>query len=161
MKRQITAFTILETLIGVALLAVIVGSLLGIFVMVKQYFEDGIAMANSQATARMVIEKIVRPYVREGKDFSVINNGDGLEVTNYESTILNPIIDTFTYVDEDNKLEKNDNVIGLNIVKIPGMNIFQEVEEDERVRIYFAVRNEGIYGGDKEVRISTEIQLRN
>lgn len=162
MKRLITGFSILETLIGVALLAVIVGSLLGILIMVRQYFEDGLAMAESQATARRVIEKIVRPYVREAKDFSVINGGDGLEVTNYNSTIIDPIIDTFTYVDEDNTLELNGSVIGLNIVTIPGAAVFQEIEEDERVAINFGVRNQGEFGDiDKEVRISTEIQLRN
>lgn len=167
MKRQITAFTILETLIGVSLLAVIVAGILGILVVVMQYFVDGLAMATSQATARMAIERIVRPYVREGMSFDVPveNNGDVLIVTNYESAV-----DTFTFVDDDgdeetfldNRLERNGSIIGLNIVKIPGTPVFQEIEENERVAINFGVRNQGKFGNiNKEVRISTEIQLRN
>lgn len=146
--------TIIETLIGITFLAVIVGSILGIFIIVQTYFHDGIAMAKSQATARIVIEKIVRPDVREGSSFSISDGGDTLNLTKYDGTNV-----TFGYL--DNTIQENGNTIGINIVKIPGEDVFEEIVDDELVGINFGVKNEGVSGHFKEVQISTEINLRN
>lgn len=146
--------TIIETLIGISFLAVIVGSILGIFIIAQRYFHDGIAMANSQATARIVIEKIVRPDVREGSSFSISSDGNTLTVTKYDGTIS-----VFNF--QDNNIRKNGNVIGNNIIKIEDEDIFEKKQENELVGIKFGVKNEGVYGHFQEVHIETQIKLRN
>lgn len=155
MKKLITGFTILESLIGITLLAVIMGSILGAFIVIQRYFKDGIALASSQAAARIVIEKIVRPEIREGSSFSITDGGDTLTVTKYDNSI-----DIFKFV--DNRIKKNGNIIGTNIVSIPDKDIFENVAGNNKlVSINFGVMNKGEFGGNKEVHISTEMKLRN
>lgn len=164
MRNSISGFTIIEALIGITLLAVIVGSILGIFIVVQRYFKDGVALTDSMATARTVIERIVRPSVREGSGFSVSDNGNTLTVTGYDSSV-----NTFTFNNGDgndatfgnNTIEKNGTTISANIVKIAGENVFEQITANELVGINYGVRNEGIAGHFKEVHISTEIKLRN
>lgn len=146
--------TIIETLIGITFLALIVCTTLGLFIVAQIYFHDGIAMAKSQATARIVIEKMVRPDVREGSSFSITDGGDTLNLIKYDGTQV-----TFRYL--DNSIRKNDSIIGSNIVKIPGTDVFQEIVDNELLRINFGVKNKGISGHYKEVHISTDIKLRN
>lgn len=160
MKKFNIGMTILEALIGITFLAVIVGSILGIFIVVQRYFHDGIAMANSQATARIVIEKIVRPDVREGSSFSISDSGNTLTLNTGDFfTFDNGDGDDTTF--SDNTIIKNGNVIGNNIIRTGDKDIFEQIEENELVGINFGVRNEGIPGHYKEVHISTEIKLRN
>lgn len=154
MKNTRNAFTIIEILIGVTLLAVVIGGILGILIVAQRYFKDGVALMDSMATARTVIEKIVRPTVREGSSFTVTDNGDTLTVTSYDSSV-----NTFTF--SDNAIKKNGNIISANIVKITGKDIFQQIAENELVGINFGVKNEGVAGHFKEVDICTEIKLRN
>lgn len=153
-------FTIIETLIGITLLAVILGGILGVFIVVQQYFKDGVALINSQATARILIEKMMRP-IRHGESFVVSNGGDTLTLTKY-----NDSIDVFTFVEADSELKKNGNTIAADIVKIYDENgspieVFKEVVPDELVAVNFGVKNEGRVGQYKEVHISTEVNLRN
>lgn len=164
MKNPPLGFTIIEILIGITLLAVVVGSILGIFIVVQRYFKDGVALTVSMATARTVIEKIVRPSVREGSGFSVTDNGNTLTVTGYDSSV-----NTFTFNNgdgndatyTDNTIKKNGTIISANIVKITGKDIFEELTANELVGINYGVKNEGVAGHYKEVQISTEIKLRN
>lgn len=153
MKRATRGMTIIEVLIGITFLAVIMGSILGTFIVVQRHFKDGIAMAKSQATARIVIERMVRP-IRHGESFSVSSNGNTLTLTEYGG-----LVDIFSF--EDNKIKQNGNTIGINIYEIPGENIFQNSSDDELIGINFAVKNQGMLDQDKEIRISTEMKLRN
>lgn len=148
------AFTVIETLIGITFLAVIVGGILGLFMVVQKYFKDGIALAISDATARISIEKIVRPDVREGREFTITDAGDTLNLVKYDGTNV-----TFRYT--ENTLQRNGNTIGANIVKITGSDVFEEIVNDELIGINFGVRNEGISGHFHETHIVTQIKLRN
>lgn len=157
-------FTIIETLIGITLLAVILGGILSVFIVVQQYFKDGVALVNSQATARIVAEKMIRP-IRHGESFEVSDGGNKLEVTGYDG-----LPDVFTFVkatgDLTGVLKRNDNTIASNIVEIYDegtlpIEIFKEVVPDKLVAVNFGVKNEGVVGHFKEVHISTEMKLRN
>lgn len=162
MKKR--GFTIIEILIGITLLAAIVGGILGAFIVIQYYFKNGIAMADSEATARAVIEEIIRPEIREARAFTLSAAGNTLSVTSYDSSVNifsfnNGDGSDTTYA--DNTLQKNGNIIASKIVKILGQNIFEQIEENERVGINFGVRNEGVSGTFKEVHINTQIKLRN
>lgn len=146
--------TMVEVLIGITFLGIILSGILGSYIIVQKYFKDGIAMAFSGETASTLIEEIVRPIVREGRDFSISNGGDTLTVTRFDSTV-----NVFSFV--NNSITRNGSTIAENVVKIPGINIFQELEEDERAGVNFGIRNQGVVGHYKEVRISTGIKLRN
>lgn len=166
---SLTGFTIFELIVVIALLALVLGSISGAFMVVQRYFKDGIALAKSQATARVVIEEMVRP-IRHGSRFEILSEGNGLKVVmtgTAEDEFGSEVTFTFDNGDgidttfEDNKILMNDNIIGKNIIKIPGENIFQQLEADERVGVNFGVRNKGLVGFYKEVHICTEMKLRN
>lgn len=171
MKTINKGMTIIETLIGITLLVIITGSILGLYIVVQQYFKDCVALVKSQATARIVIEKMVRPSIREGSSFSPPPpDGNTVSLTGYNGNTI-----TFTFYNgpdgndstfEDNIIKKTENeietTIGTNIVKIPGRDIFEEVSgSDKLVAINFGVKNEGVAGHYKEVYIFTQIKLRN
>ena len=159
MRASKRSFTIIEILISTSILAVVTGSILGVFTVAQHCFYDGIAMAKSQATARIVIEKIARS-VRHGSGFAILSDGDELSVPMTGSAAAkfgNPVIFKF----EDNELKENGSTIGTNIVKLPNEDVFQELAENERVGINFGVKNEGLVGNFKEVYISTAMKLRN
>lgn len=164
MKKNIFGFTIIEILIGIVLLAIVTSGILGLLIVVQRYFKNGFAMASSQATARLIIEKIVRPDLREGMNFAVSNGGNTLTITESDSSVN---VFTFNNGDgsdatySDNTIKKNGNVIGTNIVRIPGKDVFQELEANELAEINFGVKNEGLTGHYREVHICTEIKLRN
>lgn len=157
-------FTIIEVIMGIAFLSAILAGIFGAYVLVQRYFKDGVALAVSGANANISIEEIVRPVVREGRSFSITSSGNTLSVTRFDSSVN---VFTFNNGDgsdstfTDNTLEKNGSVIADNVAKIPGVDIFQELEPDERVGINFGIRNEGVSEHFREVRISTEIKLRN
>lgn len=160
MKKNIFGFTIIEILIGIVLLAIVMSGILGLLIVVQRYFKNGLAMASSQATARLVIEKIVRPDLREGMNFAVSNGGNKLTINEDDYfTFDNGDGNDATY--NDNTIKKNGNVIGTNIVKVPGKDVFQELVANELAGINFGVKNEGLTGHYREVRICTEIKLRN
>lgn len=164
MNKYSNGFTIVEILMGIILTGAIVGGILGTFIVIQHYYVNGIAMADSEATARAVIEEIIRPEIREGRAFMITTIGNLLTVTSYDSSINNYLFNNGDGIDAtfgDNTLQKNGTIIGSNIVKIPGQNIFEQVEENERIGINFGVRNEGTSGTFKEVHINTQIKLRN
>lgn len=144
----------IEVLIGITFLAAILGSILGAYTIIQKWVKDGIAMASSGATASTLVEEMVRPVIREGRIFSIYPGGDTLTVIGYDSSQT-----VFTY--SDNTIKKNGNTIAENVAKIPELDIFQQVEANERVGINFAISTQGVIGSYKEVRISTGIKLRN
>jgi Tfp pilus assembly protein PilV len=153
MKKK-RGLTTIETLIGVTLLAAIVGGILGIFVLLKEYFDDGTALSRSQATARLLTEKMMRP-VRYGKTFNVSVDGNTLTLVGYGG-----VVDTFQY-NVDNTISKNGNTIGTNIYKIAGVNLFQQIEVNKLLKVNFEVKNLGVFSSYRTVRIDTDIRLRN
>ena len=159
-------FTIIETLIGVTLLGIIMGGVLSITVIVNKYFQDGVALSKSQAMARVAIEEMIRP-MRHGESFVISADGNTLTLTKYDDTI-----DVFNFNNgdgddstfKDNMFLKNDIIIASNVTKIPENNIFQQGDitgTDNMIVINFGIRNEGLEGEYKEVRISTDVKLRN
>lgn len=163
---SLTGLTIIETLIGISLLALIVGGILGLLVVVQTYFKDGISLINAQAGARIVIEKMVRP-ARAGTGFSVSGDGNTFTLENNNGA-PNTIYDFYNgdgndATFDDNTIRKNGNSIGINIVKISGIPIFQIIPDTENkvLGINFGVKYEGIAGHYEEVHIVTEVKLRN
>ena len=163
MKKITGGMTIIETLIGVSLLAIVLGGIFGALIVIRRYAGDGIAMAKSQAIARIVIEKMARP-IRHGESFIVSDGGDTLTLTRYDGTL-----DTFTFT--DNTLEQNENPIGTSIYRIPEgdetipiFKLSDDLGEDvseKLIEINFLVRNRGVSNQYQEVRISTVMKLRN
>ena len=158
MRASKRGFTIIEILISTSILAVVTGSILGAFMVMQRCFYDGIAMAKSQAAARVVIEKMVCP-IRHGKSFNISDDGDKLTLTKYDGTEI-----AFVFGNDkiEESIDDSDPIrVWKNIVKIPNEDVFQELAANERVGINFGVKNEGIVGNFKEVHISTEVKLRN
>lgn len=151
MKHR-AGLTIIELLIGVSLLALVTGGVLGLFVIIQQYFQDGVITADVQAEARLVAEKMIRP-IRHGKSYTISDDGNNLTLTRYDDTI-----DVFKF--ENGEFKRNDNVIGTNIVQIPDKVVFQSTE-DKRVAINFGVKRQGVFRGYKEIHIETEMKIRN
>jgi len=155
---SLTGFTVIEAIIGITLLAIIVGGILGAFVLIKEYFEDGSALAKSQATARIVAEKIIRT-VRAGRSFIVSEDGNTLTLLNYDGST-----DVFQF-EADNTISRNGNTFGTDIYQISNsvgsLDIFEEVEANKLIKINFEVRNSGVLKANRTVRISTDARLRN
>lgn len=164
--------TIIETIIGITLLAIIVGGILGTFAVIQLFFKDGIALVNAQATARIVTEKVMRP-IRNGKSFTVSADGNTLTLTKYDGTVVTFIFSNGDGSDDtstDNVIKKTENGVTTaiaNIVKIPkadgtgNENIFSTIVADRVAGIKFGVRREGRNGRYKELRIDTCVKLRN
>lgn len=152
-KKCSLGFAIIELLIGLLILATVLGAILGTFNVINRFYKDGIALVNSQGVARLAIESISRS-LRHGQSFTVTPGGTTLTVTKYDGSV-----DTFVYA--ANSLQKNGNTIAHNVYGISGNNIFEAVVANQLIGINFAVRNEGMFDCDKEVRINTQISLRN
>jgi hypothetical protein len=155
MTKKIKGMTSVEMLIGFSLLIIVTSGILGLFIVIQQYFKDGIALINAQGSANIVIEKFTRP-VRHAKSFAVSDEGDTLTLVMYDDSV-----DVFEFCEEDGTLEKNGNIIGANIVRISDKDIFQELKANELIGLNFGLRNQGVLANDKEVQIETEIKLRN
>jgi len=163
---KVTGLTIVETIIGITLLAVIVGSILGVFEVIHRYFKNGIALINAQSEARMVVEKMARPVIREGRSFGPPPaNGNTLTITRYNGASI-----TYTFNNgdgsdatfADNTIKESGNTIGTHIVKIPGVDVFETVAGSSKlVAVNFGIKYEGISGEYKEVRVRTVLKLRN
>jgi Tfp pilus assembly protein PilV len=156
---SLTGFTIIEILIGLSLLIVVVGAIFGVSMLIKEYFEDGVALARSQETARTLIEKMIRP-VRAGRSFTVSTNGETFTLVNYDGST-----DVFQF-ESNNTISENGDTIGANIYQITDsggalVDVFTQDEANKLVKINFEIRNPGVLTVDRIVRISTEARLRN
>lgn len=163
MKKSQRGFTIVETLIAITILAIAMGSILGSLRAVLLAYHRDLAMVKVQATAKTITEQIVRS-ARHGKEFTIIDSGNELTVTRYNDATDVFVFDNGDGVDktyEDNVIKKNGQQLGTNIVKITGENVFQELEQDQQVGVVFGVRHQGTAGNYKEVRIDTQVTLRN
>lgn len=162
-----TGFSIVETLIGITMLVLVVGGIIGIIIIVEHFFKNGLALASSQATARILVEEMIRP-IRHGKSFTVSSTAHMLTLTQYDGSINvftfdNGDGDDVTYT--DNTIQKDGNIIATNIVKKEDsgslIDIFHLKSADKLVEINFGVKNEGSSGKYKIIYISTQARLRN
>lgn len=87
MKNKNRGLTIIESLIGITLVAAVVGGILGVLIIVQIYFRNVMALGDAQAVARIVTERLVRP-LRHGTDFDILDDGDRLSATILEERLI-------------------------------------------------------------------------
>ncbi len=153
MRSNIKGVTLIELIITVSILAITIGAITGTFLTIQYQFNNSLALVKSQATGRVVIEKLVR-VLRHGQAFSVSQGGAAIEVTKDDGSVE-------TFIFADNEITQNGNSIGENIYEIPGEDVFQDLTADELVGVRFAVINQGVFNQDRRIHISTEMKLRN
>ena len=95
MRSNIKGVTLIELIITVSILAITIGAITGTFLTIQYQFNNSLALVKSQATGRVVIEKLVR-VLRHGQAFSVSQGGAAIEVTKDDGSV-----ETFIFADNE------------------------------------------------------------
>lgn len=166
MKKMNRGVTLVELIVAVSLLVLVCGIAMAALLLIQRLNRDGAALARSQATARIVVAKVVRS-LRHGQSFSIPSSGDQLTITKYDDSTVTFTFDNGDGNDDsfiDNVIREDGMIIGRRVVKLPGQNIFTADPLDSynnTVAVNFGARNAGTVGDVKEVRISTKACMRN
>lgn len=179
MKTKVTAFTLVELLISMAILTTVMGGIAFINITSQRYLKASSAFVTVSGDGRNTIERIVRP-IRQANSINVINSGDRIEIrydaleppTSTTSDDTNiafyfdngdgsdaTVNDNVIYLDDDNDAGTPDRVLAEKVMRIGTNSIFSI--NGREVTIRFKVQDDYPNDGYQAQDINTSAIMRN
>lgn len=159
-------FTIIELMIASAIMLLVLGGVITVYIVSNTFIQAGIAEVSIQKDAQVIGEKIIR-WVRSGSNAEIFGSGDSIQI---ETKIaINPsqtVTSAISYIDGHDEIYYDSNIsdgvpsslILDGVYKLTGRNIFSKT--GNIINVNFGIESDYLHGRIQPVEVSLRIRMR-